>query len=81
MQAMAPIGAVVGAAAAGFLSDIFGRKLTLILTGLPHLIGWLCLAGSYDLRNINSIFVLFLLLGRFFTGLGMGWAMLIAPVS
>ncbi|XP_011402949.1 PREDICTED: facilitated trehalose transporter Tret1-like [Amphimedon queenslandica] len=78
--AMAPIGAIFGAAIAGFLSDVFGRKLTLILTGLPHVIGWLFLAGSYDLQSLRPVFILFLLIGRFLSGLGMGWAMLIAPI-
>lgn len=78
---MAPIGAIFGAAIAGFLSDVFGRKLTLILTGLPHVIGWLFLAGSHDLQSMRPVFILFLLTGRFLSGLGMGWAMLIAPVS
>lgn len=77
---MAPLGALVGGGIAGWLVDRFGRKSTLILTGLPNFVGWFLLGVSYFI-TFRPVFVMMLLVGRFFSGVGMGWAMLSAPVS
>ncbi|KAL0281241.1 UNVERIFIED_CONTAM: hypothetical protein PYX00_002290 [Menopon gallinae] len=37
-----------GALAAGLIVDVLGRKLTLIVTCLPYLVGWVCMAFAND---------------------------------
>lgn len=77
---MAPIGAVFGGALAGWSIDGFGRKPTLILTGVPNFIGYTALGVSWYIKK-KIYFDVVLLLGRFLTGFGIGWSMFSAPVS
>ncbi|KAJ8663470.1 hypothetical protein O0I10_000711 [Lichtheimia ornata] len=66
------IGAIVGGAAAGVLSDRFGRKPLIIFSDLVFIAGALlqALAKSYAV----------LLLGRLVVGIGVGMASMLVPV-
>ena len=82
---LANLGALLGGPMAGLLSDRLGRKMTLLLGGLPSMVGWLLVAYSYiplvDIGGTFDQFYSLLLIGRFFTGVSMGWYSLIVPVS
>lgn len=63
---------LVGALLAGWTSDRLGRRLTIVLANAFFLVGPLAmaLAGGYAL----------LMVGRFVAGVGVGYALVIAPV-
>jgi MFS family permease len=66
--AMAPIGGLVGGAVAGWFADNLGRKITLILTVIPNIIGWTLIGVSWWIYNVAA-FGAVILLGRFISGL------------
>ena len=77
---MAPIGAIFGGPVAGWIADVLGRKMALMLVAIPYLSGYLMI--TYAHLSYNPIgFRAVLLIGRFFTGIGMGWSCLATPVS
>ena len=53
--------------------DFFGRKIALMLTALPFSVGWLMIGFGKVPGLLHS--------GRFFSGVGVGCASLIVPVS
>lgn len=65
------VGAAAGALSGSFLSDRFGRKKTLVLTAIPHIIGWL---GSAFASNPYLLIVL-----RIFIGWGVGVGSAVVP--
>ena len=65
-------GAVIGAAAAGSLSDRFGRRRVILVAGLLFIAGALFSAIAEGLT--------LLLGGRFFVGLGIGIASMLTPL-
>ena len=77
---MAPIGAIVGGPIAGWIADHFGRKVALMLVGIPYLSGYLMIVYAHMLNSATA-FKVVLLLGRFLTGIGLGWSCLAGPVS
>ena len=58
------LGQIFGSLITALISESLGRKATILVSCLPIMIGWLCLA----MGNFSSI----LILGRFLVGLGMG---------
>jgi MFS transporter, SP family, galactose:H+ symporter len=66
------LGGLVGALAAGMLADRFGRKWTMSLTSLIFIAGALLTALSYSYE--------WLLFGRFFSGIGVGIIVVVAPL-
>ncbi|MBI2743315.1 MAG: sugar porter family MFS transporter [Chlamydiales bacterium] len=66
------LGAGVGSIFAGTLSDYFGRKRMILITGLVFTIGAATTASAADLTMI--------LLGRLLTGFGVGFISLAAPL-
>lgn len=70
---MAPIGAIFGGPLGGWISDHWGRKCGLMFSSVPYLIGYLLLGYAHFSPTAN-LFKTLLLLGRFFSGIGMGWA-------
>lgn len=79
-QALSPIGALFGSFIAGYITNAFGRKAALVLVMIPYLIGYFIIACSqYVSGNTTLLAVLFI--GRFFTGIGLGWSCLAVPVS
>lgn len=61
---MNAIGTPIGCLFSGYMADNLGRKLTLILTEIPTLLGWGLLIFA---SNIEMMYA-----GRFFVGLGSG---------
>ena len=77
---MAPLGAIFGGPIAGWIADALGRKMALLLVIIPYLGGYLMITyAHYSCNAIGFRAVLFL--GRFFSGIGMGWSCLATPVS
>ncbi|CAG2183857.1 unnamed protein product, partial [Oppiella nova] len=65
------LGALVGALASGPLAQVLGRKMALILYGLPMLAGFGCLWLASNFATI--------IIGRTLTGLGAGLVSGTAP--
>ena len=80
LQALAPIGALFGAPLSGVLADRWGRKDALVLCGIPYFIGYLTLSYAHYMPTVLG-FKALAFTGRFLTGVGMGWAGSVAPVS
>ena len=80
-QAVAPLGAILGGGMAGWTSEGLGRKPTIVLACVPNIVGWLLLASANCLHSTGAVFKTIIFTGRFFTGVAMGWSMLISPVS
>ncbi|KAH9606922.1 hypothetical protein KSS87_009317 [Heliosperma pusillum] len=68
----AGLGAIIGAAAGGWLSDRFGRKFTILLAD------FLFFAGSIIMSSAPNPGVL--IVGRVFVGLGVGMASMTCPL-
>lgn len=66
------LGAVVGCLLAGWSVERRGRRVSLILTALPFVVGWVCIYAG------NTINVLYL--GRLLTGVGSGMVLVSAPL-
>ncbi|XP_058806691.1 facilitated trehalose transporter Tret1-like isoform X2 [Phymastichus coffea] len=64
IASMSAIGTPIGCLLSGYLMDMLGRKLSLIVTEIPALLGWVLIFYASDVRLIYA--------GRFFTGLGSG---------
>ena len=79
-QALAPVGAIFGAPVSGVLADRWGRKTALVLCGVPYFIGYLTLCYAHYMPTALG-FKALALTGRFLTGVGMGWAGSVGPVS
>jgi len=56
-----------------------GRKFGLILNSGPYLAGYFIILSSYLVTN-GVVFKTTLMVGRFFTGVGMGWSYAVVPV-
>eukprot|EP00252_Welwitschia_mirabilis_P024017 TRINITY_DN6962_c0_g1_i3.p1 TRINITY_DN6962_c0_g1~~TRINITY_DN6962_c0_g1_i3.p1 ORF type:complete len:502 (-),score=83.36 TRINITY_DN6962_c0_g1_i3:513-2018(-) len=69
---MAIAGAIVGAAAGGWLNDFYGRKKATLMADLVFIIGSACMAAAPD--HYVLIF------GRLLVGLGIGVASISAPL-
>ena len=80
MQALAPIGALLGAPLAGWIADHAGRKAALMLVGLPYLFGYLMMVCATIIPHPVA-FKTVTLVGRLITGVGLGWSCLATPVS
>ncbi|QHO21390.1 inositol transporter 1-like [Arachis hypogaea] len=70
--AMALIGAIFGAAIGGYINDFLGRKAATIIADICFVLGSLLIAVA---PNPTLIIV-----GRFFVGLGVGFASVTAPM-
>ena len=76
------VGALIGGPVAGFVSDNFGRKTALMLSGLTGALGWFCLTFSIQFGTTSfPAFFGLLLAGRFVSGFSAGWISLVVPVS
>ncbi|XP_059459411.1 sugar transporter ERD6-like 4 isoform X2 [Corylus avellana] len=58
------VGAMVGAISSGHIADYFGRKGSLVVAGIPNIIGWLAISFASDTT--------FLYMGRLLEGFGVG---------
>ncbi|KAG9447087.1 hypothetical protein H6P81_013215 [Aristolochia fimbriata] len=69
---MALVGAIIGAAAGGWLNDVYGRKKATLCADLVFAVGAIVMAIAPD--------PYFLIFGRLLVGLGVGVASVTAPV-
>ncbi|KAF7807225.1 inositol transporter 1-like [Senna tora] len=69
---MALVGAIIGAAAGGWINDVFGRKKATLLADVIFAIGAIIMAVAPD--------PYVLIVGRLFVGVGVGIASVTAPV-
>lgn len=63
------------------VSNFLGRKLSLMLSGLPALIGWLMIALAHMVPASVEGFYGALLSGRIMTGVYLGWSIIGVSVS
>lgn len=77
-SALIPIGGLIGAVLAGWLVDLLGRKLALMLTTVPFTFGWLLIVLSH--ATTGPAFRPIIYIGRFLTGIGSGYASLCVPL-
>ena len=80
MQALAPVGAIFGGPVGGWVADRWGRKCSMMFCGVPYLIGYALMSYAHYIPSAIP-FKVFLMIGRFISGLGMGWASAVSPVS
>ncbi|XP_072940922.1 facilitated trehalose transporter Tret1-like isoform X2 [Epargyreus clarus] len=64
IASISSIGTPVGCIVSGYLMDAIGRRLTLIITEVPLIVGWLLIASA---QNVIMIYI-----GRFLVGFGSG---------
>ena len=69
-----------GAPISGVLADRLGRKDALVFSGIPYLAGYLTLSYAHHMQTAQG-FKALAFTGRFLTGVGMGWAGSVGPVS
>lgn len=72
IQAMMPLGALVGSPIGGMVADWMSRKRSLMLSGIPNFAGWILIVFAQYSRN-PVVFKGLLLVGRFITGIATGW--------
>lgn len=77
-SALIPIGGLTGAVLAGWLVDLLGRKLALMLTSVPFTFGWLLIVLSR--ATSGAAFRPIIYVGRFLTGVGSGYASVCVPL-
>ena len=63
------------------VSDLLGRKVSLMLSGLPAFIGWLMIALAHLVPSNVQGFYGVLLSGRIMTGVYLGWSVVVVSVS
>ena len=63
------------------MSDLLGRKPSLMLSGVPALIGWLMIALAHMVPSGVQGFYGVLLSGRIMTGVYLGWSVVGVSVS
>ena len=80
IQAVALFGAMAGGPVGGSIADQWGRKISLVLCVVPVVFGFLVISYAHYLPTAVS-FKAVLLIGRFFTGIGLGWGTNVGPVS
>ena len=79
-QSLSLAGAMLGSLLAWPVSHYLGRKASLMLSGIPAIVGWLMIAlAHYGTQPI--IFYSILLTGRLLTGTFYGWSSFCVSVS
>ena len=71
-QALVPLGAFLGSPIGGLVSDWMGRRISLMLSGVPNFVGW-CLIVLSPYTGNPAVFKGFILIGRFLSGAATGW--------
>ena len=74
------VGAIFGGPIAGYVADRWGRKFSLVLNSVSYLVGYFIILSAYLATN-GVVFKTALMVGRFITGIGMGWTYIVVPVS
>ena len=78
LQVLLSVGALVGALAGGWIVDYAGRKMSLVLFGIPSSLGWLMIVLT--LFTDGPTFRPLLYGGRLFIGFSIGYVSLCVPV-
>ena len=81
LQALSPVGAMLGGLVAWPISDVLGRQVALMLSGVPALAGWLMIALAHLVNHQVQAFYGVLLAGRTLTGFSSGWSVFCVSVS
>ena len=79
-QASSLVGAIFGGPIAGYVADRWGRKFSLVLNSVFYLVGYFVILSAYLATN-GVVFKTALMVGRFITGIGMGWSFIVVQVS
>ena len=74
-----PVGAMFGGLIGGWMVDYFGRQLSLMLSSIPMVVGWVMILVTHG--TSGPLFRPLLFFGRFFNGVGAGCFSLNIPVS
>ena len=71
-----------GSLVSGTISDLLGRKTSLMLSGIPAVVGWLMIGLAHFVAQSNAtVFYSVLLIGRILTGFSGGWSLTCVAVS
>ena len=76
-SAMVPFGATLSGPLIGYLLDALGRHMALMLCAVPYIIGWLLIMITPAMSRHGFLPVLYI--GRFFTGVGLGFSISSVP--
>lgn len=79
LQVASVIGAIFGGPIGGLVADSWGRKTSLAINITPYLLGYFIILTTYLIQHAAT-FMAVIVIGRFFTGVGMGWSFTIVPV-
>ncbi len=74
------MGAAIGGPLALRMSDAWGRKASLIFNPGFYAIGYFIILSTYLSTN-GVVFKTFVIIGRFITGIGIGWSSVTVGVS
>ena len=77
---MANFAALFAGLIMGVISDKVGRKPSMLISCVPLVFGWAFIAGSYYFTDRETEFFTFFMVGRFFSGFGMGCFSVVVPV-
>ncbi len=80
LQAIASVGAIICSPLALWMSNTWGRKASLVFNSGFYAIGYFIILCTCISTN-GVVFKTFLLIGRFITGIGMGWSSVAVDVS
>ncbi|KAI5712054.1 hypothetical protein M8J76_005867 [Diaphorina citri] len=69
IASLSAIGTMVGCVLGGYMMDLVGRKMTLIITEVPTILGWALIALA---PSLPSSILPWIFTGRILTGLGSG---------
>ena len=74
------MGAIFSGIVGGWIADRWGRKCSLMFTGVPYMTGYLILSYAHYSTNA-TVFKILLFGGRFMTGVAMGSSSVVVAVS
>ena len=78
LQVLLSVGALLGSLVGGWIVDYAGRKMSLVLFGIPSSLGWLMIVLA--LISNGPTFRPLLYGGRLFIGFSIGYVSLCVPV-
>ena len=67
-ESLLPLAAMLGSAIAGKGIERWGRRVVIIATAFPFIVGWIGIASSSLLVDYHSLKIFVLFLGRILTG-------------
>ena len=76
-SAAVPLGVAIGGPLSGYFLDKLGRHMTLMISVVPYAIGWVLIMVTCVITGYAFLPVLYV--GRFFTGVGLGFSITGVP--